>query len=159
MYRRKFPTIMGHRFVHARGLSSVTSVLLAGAIGLGCGEAPSSSVEGDATPVSVEVGALTSTPVVDNVTGGTPISATVNAASSLAKFSPIAVGLNGAAWDGSLVADGTSTLVNDTGVQTLRYPGGSTSDNYHWVSNLPDDPNQGGTVPSAIPIRACRPVS
>ncbi|HEX2657916.1 MAG TPA: cellulose-binding protein, partial [Polyangia bacterium] len=24
-----------------------------------------------------------------------------------------------------------------------------TSDNYHWLSNLPDDPNQGGTVPEA----------
>ena len=34
-------------------------------------------------------------------------------------------------------------------IQTLRYPGGSTSDNYHWSSNLPDDPNQGGTVPEA----------
>jgi hypothetical protein len=40
-------------------------------------------------------------------------------------------------------------LLRGAGVQVLRYPGGSTSDNYHWLSNTPDDPTQGGTVPSA----------
>jgi hypothetical protein len=125
-------------------LPSAASVLLAGTLGLGCGEAATSGVES----VS-EVRAVTAAPAVDNVTGGTPSTATVNAGSPLGKFSPIAVGLNSASWDGSLTSDGTPALVDATGVQTLRYPGGSTSDNYHWISNLPDDPNQGGTVPSA----------
>ncbi len=117
-------------------------MLLAGLMGAGCGEAPD-------TTAPVEVAQASSVVAADSLTGGTPSSATVSAASPVGAFSPIAVGLNSAAWDGSLVSSGTSNLVEATGVQTLRYPGGSTSDNYHWVTKLPDDPSQGGTVPSA----------
>ena len=80
---------------------------------------------------------------------GTPSAATVDIRSNRGRVSPIAVGANAAAWDGHLVDDKLPTLLRDAGLQVLRYPGGSTSDNYHWLSNLPDDPSQGGTTPSA----------
>jgi alpha-L-arabinofuranosidase len=146
MHRRELSTFRGRLFMRARGWPLAASVLLAATIELGCGDAPGSA---ESETAASEVRAVTAAPAVDTVAGGTPIGATVNAGSALGKFSPIAVGLNSAAWDGSLTSDGTPALVDATGVQTLRYPGGSTSDNYHWLSNTPDDPNQGGTVPSA----------
>jgi len=120
---------------------STVSILLAGAAGVGCGDAPGvGSDTGSAATAAVPV---------DSLTGGTPVSATVSASGSLGSFSPIAVGLNGAAWDSAIADNGTPALLDATGVQTFRYPGGSTSDNYHWLSNSPDDPSQGGTVPEA----------
>ncbi len=80
---------------------------------------------------------------------GTPSTVTVDTRSSLGVLSPIAVGVNAAAWDGHLTDAEIPRLLADAGIQILRYPGGSTSNNYHWLSNTPDDPNQGSTVPSA----------
>ena len=85
----------------------------------------------------------------DESSGGTPTSVTVDACVGLAKFPSIGVGLNTAAWDGSLIHPDIPKLIRSAGIQTLRYPGGSTSDNYHWLSNTPDDPNAGGTDPNA----------
>jgi hypothetical protein len=144
-----------------KGLPPVGIILLATAMGLGCEESPSSNIEGNAasassTSDSVEVsqlalngGADSSALVIDDATGGTPSFGTVSAKSALGRFSPIAVGLNGGAWDSHLVDPEIPGLLKSTGVQSLRYPGGSTSDNYHWISNAPDDPSQGGTVPTA----------
>jgi hypothetical protein len=125
------------------------------AVGLGCAD-DSTSGTAESTPVVAQLASATpnssadsSALSVNTATGGTPSSATVNAKRSLGRFSPIAVGLNSAAWDNDLVDPVVPGLLKSTAVQTLRYPGGSTSDNYHWVSNTPDDPSQGGTVPSA----------
>ena len=74
---------------------------------------------------------------------------TIDVRKTLGVLGPVAVGANAAAWDDSLVDSGVPELLSDAGVQLLRYPGGSTSDNYHWLSNGVDDPNQGGTTPSA----------
>jgi alpha-L-arabinofuranosidase len=139
MYRREPFTFNTHRSIQTQG-AAAAFVLLTGAFALGCGEAG-----GSATSGGIEIGAAVP---ADTLTGGTPSSATVNA-SPVANFAPIAVGLNTASWDGNLVTNGTPGLVSALGVQTLRYPGGSTSDNYHWMTNSPDDPSQGGTVPSA----------
>jgi|SRR6185369_7084472 len=78
-----------------------------------------------------------------------PATASVNTKSSLGVLSPIAVGANVAAWDSNLVDRGVSGLLEDAGIQLMRYPGGSVSDNYHWLSNTPDDPDAGGTDPTA----------
>jgi alpha-L-arabinofuranosidase len=64
-------------------------------------------------------------------------------------LSSIAVGANTAAWDSNLTDAEIPRLLSNAGLQVLRYPGGSTSNNYHWLSNTPDDPNQGGTVPES----------
>jgi hypothetical protein len=60
----------------------------------------------------------------------------INALSSLAP----AVGINEAAWDTHML-DTTSPsgksvagLLNDAGVQLMRYPGGGTADNFHWYN-------------------------
>lgn len=75
--------------------------------------------------------------------------ASVDVKTTTATLSPIAVGANAAAWDGELVDRGVPGLLEDASIQLMRYPGGSVSDNYHWLSNTPDDPNAGGTDPAA----------
>ena len=79
----------------------------------------------------------------------TPATVSIDTRATLQTLSSIAVGVNAAAWDGDLIDRRTPELVEDAGFQVLRYPGGSTSNNYHWLSNTPDDPNVGGTDPSA----------
>jgi hypothetical protein len=82
---------------------------------------------------------------------GTPAAAavSVNPRAVLARLSPIAVGANAAAWDSQLVDPGLPDVLSDARVHIVRYPGGSTADNYHWLTNAPDDASQGGTVASA----------
>lgn len=75
--------------------------------------------------------------------------ASVDVRRSLGTLSSIAVGANAASWDSNLIDRGVPSLLEDAGIQVMRYPGGSTSDNYHWLSNAPDDPSQGGTDPTA----------
>jgi hypothetical protein len=138
------------------GFPLAASVLLGGTLLGGCEGAPGEDLEvsqaalGDSNAgdrgTSVDNPA---TLVTDNCAGGTPSTATVDAKASLGKFSSIAVGLNSAAWDSNLVDAELPKLLRSTAVQTLRYPGGSTSDNYHWLSNTPDDPDLGGTDPTA----------
>lgn len=128
-----------------RRLFTGAIVLFSGAMALGCEGVPDSN-DVENTPLALESSAVTA---VDTAAGGTASSATVSTRSSVGKFSPVAVGLNSAAWDGDLVDARLPDLLASTGAQVLRYPGGSTSDNYHWLSNAPDDPGQGGTAPDA----------
>jgi len=81
----------------------------------------------------------------------TPASATVvvDPQAVLAPLSRLAVGTNAAAWDSNLVDPDVPDRLTDARVRLLRYPGGSTADNYHWLSNTPDDPSAGGTDPVA----------
>jgi alpha-N-arabinofuranosidase len=44
-------------------------------------------------------------------------------------------GINTATWDGSLGNSQTLPLLQQIGCMTLRWPGGSTSDTYHWASD------------------------
>ncbi len=60
---------------------------------------------------------------------------TVNANQSLGTLTNISKGLNTAVWDGHLLDSATTDAVKDAGIHLLRYPGGSTSDVYHWQSN------------------------
>jgi hypothetical protein len=80
---------------------------------------------------------------------GSTASVTIDAKKSLGVLGPIAVGANAAAWDDGLVDAVVPGLAADASIQILRYPGGSTADNYHWLSNGVDDPSQGGTTASA----------
>jgi alpha-N-arabinofuranosidase len=45
-------------------------------------------------------------------------------------------GLNTATWDGSLGDSQTLPLLQQIGIRALRWPGGSSSDLYHWASDL-----------------------
>jgi len=78
-----------------------------------------------------------------------PSTASVDLRTNLGALSAIAVGANAAAWDHNLMGPEVVDLLEDANIQVMRYPGGSTADNYHWLSNTPDDPNHGGTDPSA----------
>jgi len=64
-------------------------------------------------------------------------------------LTPISVGINAAAWDSHLTDASIPALLANANLGVIRYPGGSTADNYHWLSNTSDDPAQGGTVASA----------
>ena len=80
---------------------------------------------------------------------GAPNTVVVQTASNLGQLTPLSVGINAAAWDSHLVDASIPALLANANLGVIRYPGGSTSNNYHWLSNTPDDPAQGGTVASA----------
>ena len=80
---------------------------------------------------------------------GAPSTVVVQTASNLGQLTPISVGINAAAWDSHLTDASIPALLANANLGVIRYPGGSTADNYHWLSNTPDDPAQGGTVASA----------
>jgi alpha-N-arabinofuranosidase len=44
-------------------------------------------------------------------------------------------GLNAAVWDGAYASPNTTALLTELGNQSLRFPGGSMSDVYHWQTN------------------------
>ena len=60
---------------------------------------------------------------------------TVDAGVSRGVLPPTAFGMNTAAWDGHLLDPVVPALLSDAGVTMLRFPGGSTADNYHWQTN------------------------
>jgi len=89
------------------------------------------------------------TAVCQAATAGTPSTVVVHTTSDLGQLTPISIGVNAAAWDANLVDASVPALLADANLRVLRYPGGSTSNNYHWLSNTPDDPAHGGTTESA----------
>jgi hypothetical protein len=68
------------------------------------------------------------------------VNLTVNAAQKIRAANARWFGVNTAVWDndfGDNAAERTQTisLLNEMGTTTLRFPGGSLSDQYHWASN------------------------
>ena len=76
--------------------------------------------------------------------GATSAQVTVNLHQTLSAVSPLAIGVNDAVWDGHLQDDGVSSLLRADGVKVMRYPGGSTADNFHWQTNTLDDGSNAG---------------
>jgi hypothetical protein len=72
---------------------------------------------------------------IRQVSAASSAQVTINAGQSLGTLSPISEGLNTAVWDGDMVDSASSAAIKNAGVGLLRYPGGSTSDVYHWQSN------------------------
>src|SRR5476651_2346660 len=64
---------------------------------------------------------------------------TVDAAAAGVMLQPHAYGANIAAWDAHLVDASTATLIHDAQLTILRYPGGSTADEYHWQTHTMDN--------------------
>jgi len=64
---------------------------------------------------------------------------TVSANTPLGTIPGTAVGVNTAVWDGNLLDAAVPGLLGQAGVTTLRFPGGSTSDDYHWQNNSTSD--------------------
>jgi len=62
----------------------------------------------------------------------TPLTATVNAATALHPVTTNLLGVNLAWWDGSLTTTQTQQLAEAAGLTVYRFPGGSSSDDYHF---------------------------
>ncbi|MGW5718420.1 cellulose binding domain-containing protein [Amycolatopsis sp. NPDC003865] len=60
---------------------------------------------------------------------------TINVKAGLATVPDTAVGVNHAVWDSQLGTDVVADLYGAAGVRTMRYPGGSYGDIYHWKDN------------------------
>ena len=59
----------------------------------------------------------------------------VNASQTLRTVDARQFGLNTATWDGSLGNSQTLTMLKEIGCLALRWPGGSTSDDYNWAND------------------------
>jgi hypothetical protein len=60
---------------------------------------------------------------------------TINGGKPLRVISTGAIGINNAVWDGGLLDSALPGLLTNAGIKVMRYPGGSTSDVYHWQTN------------------------
>ncbi|MDQ3790540.1 MAG: alpha-L-arabinofuranosidase, partial [Actinomycetota bacterium] len=63
------------------------------------------------------------------------VTVVVNAMAGLEKVAQEAIGVNHAIWDAQLGTPEVADLMRDAGVRTMRYPGGSYSDIYHWETH------------------------
>ncbi len=59
----------------------------------------------------------------------------VDAATIVRTADPRHFGIHTATWDPVLDSDATVSLLQDVETQALRFPGGSTANDYHWASN------------------------
>jgi hypothetical protein len=63
------------------------------------------------------------------------VTVTVNTRAGLATVPDTALGVNHAVWDSQLGTNAVADLMGAAGVRTMRYPGGSYGDIYHWKDN------------------------
>ena len=64
-----------------------------------------------------------------------PAHLSVNASQTIRSADARWFGVNTATWDGNLGQPQTLSLLQEMGCLALRFPGGSTSDTYHWASD------------------------
>ncbi len=70
------------------------------------------------------------------VAQGAPVTLKVNAGKVLQTVSPTMFGINTAVWDKNLDEPYTINRIRQMGIGILRFPGGSTSDGYHWEAGI-----------------------
>ena len=73
-----------------------------------------------------------------SVTQPTSAHLSVNAGQAVRTLDGRVYGLNTAVWDSNLGTPASVSLLGQMGTQTLRFPGGSTSDGYDWSTNRSD---------------------
>ncbi len=66
----------------------------------------------------------------------TAVTVHVNAGVVLQTVSPTMIGINTAVWDKHLDEPYTINRIRQMGIAILRFPGGSTSDGYHWEAGI-----------------------
>ena len=59
----------------------------------------------------------------------------IDAGTTLTTLSPNPYGLNTAVWDDHLTDAGNAALLSAAGFSLMRFPGGTTGDQYHWQTN------------------------
>jgi alpha-N-arabinofuranosidase len=69
------------------------------------------------------------------LTAGAQTSVTVDATKAVRVVDNRMFGLNTAVWDGAFTDSQTLTSLGTVGAKFLRYPGGSSSDDYNWQNN------------------------
>jgi hypothetical protein len=84
-------------------------------------------------------GALSAAPAVAAgpaaAAGPATVDVSVNAGEGLGTIPSTAYGLNSAVWDSQMNVPQVQGLLQQAGVEMLRYPGGSYGDIYHWQNN------------------------
>jgi hypothetical protein len=83
------------------------------------------------TPTPTHTGTATPTPSPSPSSSAARALVTVNAASVLATVSPVLLGANMAIWYDQ-TTPGLAASLKGVGFTATRFPGGSTSDTYHW---------------------------
>jgi hypothetical protein len=78
---------------------------------------------------------LLATLLLPSLTLAQAVDVTVNASSSVRTVDERLFGVNAVMWDPQASSADTVTLVQAAGVGIIRVPGGSNSDEYHWVTN------------------------
>ncbi len=63
------------------------------------------------------------------------VAVTVDARRALGTIPATAFGLNATVWDNHLLDAAVPSVLRQAGVTVLRFPGGSSADNYHWQTN------------------------
>ena len=89
---------------------------------------------------AVAVGTLLTVTPAWGATSTAPAAATaatvnVNATTSLATVPTTAIGINGSTYDGALTDTAVPGLLSAAGTDTIRFPGGTESDQYNWKNN------------------------
>lgn len=69
---------------------------------------------------------------------------TINLHQVLSTVSPLALGVNAAVWDSNLQDSQVPDLLHADGVRVMRFPGGSTADQFHWQTNTLDNGSSAG---------------
>jgi hypothetical protein len=69
------------------------------------------------------------------ITTGTAVTVTANLGTPGKTVSPDMMGIHTSVYDNNMQLDTTVWMLQDAGVKSLRYPGGSYSDLYHWELN------------------------
>ena len=64
------------------------------------------------------------------------VNVTVNPKQRIRKVDRRMFGINAAVWDGAYASPNTTQLLKELNNQSLRFPGGSLSDVYHWQTNM-----------------------
>jgi hypothetical protein len=82
-----------------------------------------------ASPLSVSAAALHA------ADSGTSAQVTIDGRNTLDVLPQTAIGINNAVWDSHLQDPSVPGLLVQDGVKIMRFPGGSTSDTYHWQTN------------------------
>lgn len=93
------------------------------------------------SPSSANASSLRSTATSD-------VQVNVNTHNSLGKIPDTAFGANTAVWDGNLLDKAVPSLLSQADVKVMRYPGGSTSDVFHWQTNTVEPSNQSAGLSS-----------
>jgi len=75
---------------------------------------------------------------------------TIAAGSPIRTVDPRIFGVNTATWDPALDSSATLTLLAPTKVGVFRFPGGSTSDTYHWQTNTAINTSTGQPYQSTV---------